>query len=42
MEDVTSRINAGVTPEMPAAEEGTRQRANMSKPFPCEANPSKH
>jgi peptidase S46-like protein len=31
MEDATSKVNAGVTPEMPAAEAGTKQRANMSK-----------
>ncbi len=30
IEDVTDKVNAGITPAMPAAEVGTRQRANMS------------
>ncbi len=30
MEDVTSKVNAGITPKMAAADAGTKQRANMS------------
>jgi len=31
MEDVTSAVNAGVTPSMSAADAGTKQRANMAE-----------